>query len=170
MIRINKVFIIFSFCLFGFEPAYSQLIPKNTWAVGTDVSLFFNLNSDDPSGSVYFAPLVEYYPINNFGAGFKGILDYSKLTSNGFTEIKTERILQPYLKAFVYKGLSVFAGTQYVLEFDYQANLHWGIGYSHFFGKRTAFTPLLEFNHNFYQFAPRPFQVYFSLGASYFFK
>lgn len=166
----NKAIIILTFYFLGITPSLTQLIPKNTWAVGTDVSLYLTLNSDDPSGSVYLAPLVEYYTVNNLGVGFKGILDYSKLTANGFTEIKTKRILQPYLKFFFYKGFSLLAGTQYVLEFDYQANLHWGLGYSHFFGDRVALTPLLEFNHNFYQFAPRPLNVNFAIGVSYFFK
>ncbi len=170
MSRINKVIIILTFCFSGVIPAFTQLIPKNTWAVGTDVSLFVTLNSDDPSGSVYLAPLVEYYPVNNLGIGFKGILDYSKLNTNGVTDIKTERILQPYLKYFFYKGFSVLAGTQYVLEFNYQPNLHWGVGYNHFFGNRVALTPLLEFNHNFYQFAARPFHINFALGAGYYFK
>ncbi|HQW71702.1 MAG TPA: hypothetical protein PKZ91_07785 [Saprospiraceae bacterium] len=149
---------------------FSQIIPSGTWAVGADASLYFTLKSADPSGSIYIAPLVEYYPVNNLGIGFKGIIDYSKLTNNGFTEISTNQILQPYLKYFLYKGLSIFAGTQYVLEFNYQVNIHWGLGYSHFFSKRVAFTPLIEFNHNFYQYAPRPFHTNFSIGASYFFK
>ena len=86
---------------------FSQTIPSGTWAVGTDASLYFTLESNDPSGSVYIAPLVEYYLTNNLGIGFKGIIDYSKLTNNGFTEISTNQILQPYLKYFLYKGLFI---------------------------------------------------------------
>lgn len=150
--------------------AFGQTVPNHTVAVGIDAYAFFTLKSDDPSGRIFIAPLIEYYPFNNLGAGIKGIVDYRKLTSNGFTEIKTRRIIQPYIKYFAYRGLHVLAGSQLDLEYDYQANFHWGVGYSHFFSRKVAFTPLIEFNHNFDQYAVRPFAFNFSIGASYFFK
>lgn len=148
----------------------AQTVNKNAVAIGGDISLFTTTDAEDPSASVYLSPYVEYYPLANGAVAVKYIIDVSKLTGNNLTTISTRRTFQPYIRYFIYKGLSVLAGTQFEHEYKYQPNLHWGAGYSFFAGKMLAITPLLEINNNFYKYAPMPLKFNFSIGVSCYFN
>ncbi len=148
----------------------AQVIPGKTLAAGGDLSLFATLNATDRTAAIYFSPYLEYYAVPNGAVAMKFVIDFSNITENSLAKIVTKRIFQPYLRYYFLDGWSLLAGTQYDLEFKYQPNLHWGAGYTFFVLPRVGITPLIEFNHNFYKFAARPFRMNFSFGAAYYFN
>ena len=150
--------------------AMSQGVGKNTFSIGGDASFFTTTQSDDPSISLYLSPFLEYFAINNGALGFKYIIDFSKLTDRGFTKISTKRIFQPYIKCYLYKDFFLMGGTQFDSEYRYQSNIQAGVGYTFHLNNTFGVTPLFEINHNFYKYAPNPWQFFYSLGFSYYFN
>ncbi len=148
----------------------SQGVEKKTFSMGGDASFLMTTHAEDPSVSLYLSPYLEYFAINNGALGLKYIIDFSKLTDRGFTKIVTKRIIQPYLKYYLYKDFFLLGGTKFDSEYRFQPNLHTGMGYTFHVSKKVGMTPLIEINHNFYKYAANPWRFYYSLGFSYYFN
>lgn len=170
MINIVKLMVMGALCTLICFRIFGQGVVNNTLAAGGDVSLYSQLKGDDPSISFYLSPYLEYYVISNLSIGAKYVLDFSKITDKGFTKITTKRIFHPYLKYYFFRNAFALAGTQIEHDYRYQSNIHTGLGYTIFISRQVGFIPLLEVNHNFYKYAAKPWQVYFSMGACYYFN
>lgn len=128
---------------------FSQVFPAGTLSLGGQLSLFASTpEKNDIDAGLHFLPAVEFFPLNNFGAGVQLYLDYSKVTTPSQVTITTQRSVVPYLRAQL-GAIGLHAGSEIDLNYKYVPNVYGALTYAIFAAPRAVIEPVVSYYHYF---------------------